>query len=232
MIKKRDYKHMGRTKDEWLQSWHHFAFADYFHPNFIHFGNLRVLNDDMMASHTGFPYEYIENMEVITYVIQGSLEHEDSLHHKRILYRGEVQYMSCGSGMYHSERNSGEDSLRCIQLWILPNQQNLEPNYIDLKLAWDKRENTLYPIASNELGKTGIHLQQDMNIYASSLHKDIQKTLRIEKNRQVYIVVLEGELQVNEVILQERDALIASEESLCLQAKPYAHFLLLEMQQI
>ena len=126
-----DHTNMGGSNLGWLQSLYHFSFADYFNPKNLKFGKLRVINDDLVQPGTGFPTHPHRDMEIVTYVIDGELTHADSMGNERVLSRGDVQFMTAGTGITHSEYNRGEDILRFLQIWIMPERSMLTPNYGD-----------------------------------------------------------------------------------------------------
>ena len=131
MIRLISHKKMGRSSLGWLESWFHFSFAEYYNSDNINYGVLRVINDDTIRPGTGFDLHSHRDMEIITYVIDGELTHADSMNNQRTLKRGDVQYMSAGTGVVHSEHNLGEKPLRLLQIWILPDRRGLEPQYGD-----------------------------------------------------------------------------------------------------
>ncbi len=136
MLRYIDHKLMGRSQLGWLDSHFHFSFAEYFNPDNMQFGALRVINDDIIKAQTGFGAHPHEDMEIITYVIQGELSHEDSMGNASTLTLGQVQYMSAGTGVIHSEHNwQNEADLRLLQIWILPDDSGYEPNYGDYRFA-------------------------------------------------------------------------------------------------
>ena len=122
MLRKLDHNNMGKSNLGWLRSVFHFSFAEYYNPKNINFGVLRVINDDLVDSQTGFPTHPHQNMEIISYVVNGELTHGDSMGNESTITRGHVQYMSAGTGVYHSEQNFGDETLRLLQIWILPDQ--------------------------------------------------------------------------------------------------------------
>ena len=159
---------MGKTNVHWLDSYHHFSFDQYDNPNRIDFGVLRVVNDDLVGVATGFSTHHHENMEIISYVIDGELTHTDSLGNKRNLKRGQVQYMSAGSGIDHSEYNYGHEILRFIQMWIYTDKPNIEPVYGDKLFTFEDRVDYWMKIASgSDDSSFPIKLNADVNIYAT-----------------------------------------------------------------
>lgn len=223
---------MGRSQLGWLDSWFHFSFAEYYNPNNLRFGALRVINDDLIAPRTGFDTHPHADMEIVTYVVDGVLTHADSMQNKRTLRRGQVQYMSAGTGVLHSEMNETDEALRLLQIWILPDRRGYTPRYGDVALLWEPRVDRWLQIASGEVGEAPVHLRQDMRIFAAEITET--KTLRypLQRDRQAYLVLIEGAARIGDISLTQRDALeIASEETVAIEALPTAHVLLFEMAQ-
>ncbi|MCL2753454.1 MAG: pirin family protein [Defluviitaleaceae bacterium] len=221
--------HRGKPTD-WLDTIHHFSFAQYYNPNNMNFGSLRVLNDDLIAGHSGFNTHPHKDMEIVSYLVEGALTHRDSIGNEGVIRRGEVQYMSAGRGIYHSEINEGAETVRLLQLWILPNAKNLEPNYGEYKYKWEERENKLLHFVSPQNGSACVKLHQDVNLYATELEKGKTLDFPLPKDRQCYIVQIEGASLINGVLLEERDALEAVEEDLKIEATTsLSHLLFIEM---
>lgn len=143
---------MGRSELGWLHSLFHFSFAEYYNPENIQFGTLRVVNDDQIEPGKGFDTHAHSNMEIISYVVDGVLTHRDSMNNQRELTRGQVQYMSAGTGITHSEYNLTEGISRFLQIWILPDKKGYQPNYGDYRFDWADRENKWLHIVSGEGG--------------------------------------------------------------------------------
>jgi redox-sensitive bicupin YhaK (pirin superfamily) len=213
----------------WLEAIYHFSFANYNNPENIQFGALRVLNDDLVLAHNGFQTHPHKDMEIVSYVIEGELTHRDSMGNEGIIKRGQVQYMSAGRGVYHSEINEGDKTVRLLQIWILPDAKGLEPSYGDFKFDWSLRENKLLYIASNKDGNAPVKLNQDINMYAIELEAGKKIDFEVAKNRQCYVVQIEGSSRINDIVLNERDALESIEESLKIEAISTAHLLFIEM---
>lgn len=231
MIRLISHKKMGRSSLGWLESWFHFSFAEYYNSDNINYGVLRVINDDTIRPGTGFDLHSHRDMEIITYVIDGELTHADSMNNQRTLKRGDVQYMSAGTGVVHSEHNLGEKPLRLLQIWILPDRRGLEPQYGDYRFSWDDRLNRWLHIVS-ELGSTApIQIHQDINLYASALCAEKELTFEIHPGRQVYLVQIEGSASINGRVLTEKDAAEAAGEPLTIRAQTDSHLLLFEMAQ-
>lgn len=231
MIKKIENKNMGKSNLGWLKSSFHFSFSEYYNPSNIHFGNLRVLNDDLIEPKTGFSMHPHEDMEIITYVIDGKLTHKDSMGNIGELSRGEVQYMSAGTGVYHSEYNLGDEELRLLQIWIFPDKKDYKPNYGEYKFNWNDRENKWLHMVSSNQGNADIKIHQDVNIYSLYLEKGNEEIFKINKNRQAYLVQIEGVSDINQIELQGKDAMEIVEEDIKITSKENSHLLVLEMKK-
>lgn len=210
----------------WLKSRYHFSFAEYSNPANIRFGVLRVLNDDVIEPHTGFEMHPHRDMEIFTYVINGELTHRDSIGHEGTLRRGHIQYMSAGTGIYHSEQNQGETPLHLLQIWVLPDQKGHSPAYGDHALEWDLRVNRFYPAVSYSNGGI-VRMNQDVNIYISAF--DTPLTFDMADDRMAYLVVMEGACVVDDRILSPGDALTSIGENMKLIPRERAHVLVIEM---
>jgi redox-sensitive bicupin YhaK (pirin superfamily) len=231
MLKKIDNKNMGKSDLGWLKSSFHFSFSEYYNPLNINFGKLRVINDDLIEPKIGFPMHPHNDMEIVTYVIDGKLTHKDSMGNAHELARGEVQYMSAGTGVYHSEYNLGNEELRLLQIWIFPDKKDYKPNYGENKFIWSKRENKWLHMVSSTEGNAPIKIHQDVNIYSIYLDKGNEEELKIGENRQAYLVQIEGNSIINNIELNEKDALEIIEENIRIKAKESSHFLVLEMKK-
>jgi redox-sensitive bicupin YhaK (pirin superfamily) len=233
MLKKLENKNMGKSNLGWLNSTFHFSFSEYYNPLNINFGNLRVINDDLIQPKTGFSMHPHNNMEIITYVIDGKLTHKDSMGNIGEVSRGEIQYMSAGTGVYHSEYNLGDVPLRLLQIWFFPDKEDYKPNYGQYNFKWSDRENKwLHLAGSFENNSTApIKIHQDINMYALYLNKDNEESLKIENGRQAYLVQIEGNSTVNEIPLNEKDALEIIEENIKIKSKEDSHFLVIEMKK-
>jgi redox-sensitive bicupin YhaK (pirin superfamily) len=223
---------MGRGVHGWLDSHFHFSFANYYNPDNIHFGALRVINDDLVKPGTGFDVHPHENMEIISYVIDGELTHGDSMGNKESLERGQVQYMSAGTGVWHSEHNLGSDLLRFLQIWILPDGQGYKPNYGDYRFKFEDRIGRWLPIATwtkNNGSEAPIKIHQDVNVYASVVKAGERLDFPVGKDRQAYMVLIEGEAEAGGIRLKARDAVEITEEDVTVKAVEDAHLLVIEM---
>lgn len=233
MIRFIDHNNMGRSRLGWLDSHFHFSFAEYYNPANIQFGALRVINDDLIEAHTGFDTHPHRDMEIITYVVDGELTHADSMDNQRTLTRGQVQYMSAGTGITHSEHNRGDALLRLLQIWILPNKKGYTPNYGDVLFPWEDRVGKWLHMVCGDASapnKAPIQIHADVNIYAASLADGESLDFKVEQGRQAYLVLIEGEAAIAGHTLQARDALEIVEQDIAVHAKGQAHVLLLEMK--
>jgi redox-sensitive bicupin YhaK (pirin superfamily) len=233
MLRYIDSEKMGRSVHLWLDSRHHFSFAEYYNPDNMQFGDLRVLNDDLVNPGRGFDIHPHKNMEVLSYVVNGELTHEDSMGNRSSLTRGQVQYMSAGTGIFHSEYNNRDDeTLRFLQIWILPDRNGYEPNYGEYRFGLEERMNRWLPIAAgvnNADNGAPIRIHADIYAFASILTRDSDLEFVVSRNRQAYMVLIEGEVTVNGLRLSACDALEITEETINLRAASDAHILLIEM---
>lgn len=221
---------MGRSQLGWLNSWFHFSFAEYYNPDNMNYGKLRVINDDVIQPHTGFSTHPHRDMEIITYVVDGELTHGDSMKNQSVLHRGEVQYMSAGTGIFHSEMNNGDEILRLLQIWILPDKNNYPPQYGEKLFPCNERLNNWMPIASGINGNAPIKLHQDMNIFASELTNKHKLDFTVLPSRQAYLVLIEGNANVDNIELHQRDAM-EIDESFQIVTDSKAHIILFEMEK-
>jgi hypothetical protein len=206
----------GFANHGWLQANHSFSFANWYQPEKVHFGALRVLNDDVIAPKMGFGTHPHDNMEIITIPLGGELKHRDSMHNEwQSVFPGEVQIMSAGTGIQHSEINGSVDKhLSLFQIWIIPNKQNVEPRYDQKTFKEENRKNKLQTLVTsideNHDGSLKIH--QDASISRIDLDKDQSFKYQLKsKNHGVYVMTIHGNVTINESSLQTRDAIGVSE---------------------
>ncbi len=231
MLKRIDSTKMGSSDLIWLKSKFHFSFAEYYNPSNLKFGVLRVINDDMVEPETGFDSHPHNDMEIISYIVDGELTHGDSMGNESTLSRGHVQYMSAGTGISHSEHNYGNETLRFLQIWIVPNERGLEPDYGDYEFEWDDRKNKWLNIVSPKEGDAKIKINQDSNIFVLELDKDKEIDFKVGEGRQAYLVQIEGSSDINNIVLNTRDALEIIEEDIKIKAIESSHFLVIEMSK-
>lgn len=199
----------GNANHGWLKAHHSFSFAGWFNPERISFGALRVLNDDIIAPGAGFPTHPHENMEIITIPLSGVLEHKDSLGNVAQIKTGEVQVMSAGTGVTHSEYNaSSTEELKLFQIWLFPNKQNVKPRYDELKLNLADRQNKFQQILSPSKDDDGVWIHQNAWMHLISMDNNMQKEYRLKSEENgVYIIVVKGEIEIDTEILKDRDAI-------------------------
>ena len=231
MLRKIESEKMGSSDLGWLKSKFHFSFAQYYNPNNMGFGVLRVVNDDLVDAHSGFDTHPHRDMEIISYVVEGELTHEDSMGNIGRLKRGEVQYMSAGTGVYHSEHNLGEKIARFLQIWILPDKGGHKPNYGEYKFEWNERKNKWLNIVSSNDGNASIKINQDVNIFTLELDESNELNYSVKVDRQAYLVQIEGKSNINGIVLNERDAMEIVEEDIKIKADVLSHFIVLEMKK-
>ena len=229
MLRKLDNKNMGKSNLGWLNSTFHFSFAEYFNVDNMNFGVLRVINDDLIAGNTGFDPHPHRDMEIISYVVDGGLTHADSMGNERTLYRGEVQYMSAGTGVVHSEHNRENETLRLLQIWVVPDKKNYEPAYGDFRYEWEDRVNKWLNIVSNKNGDSEIKINQDANFYVTELEKGKELEFKVGSGRQAYLVQIEGDSEINGISLNAKDGMEVLEEGITVKAKTKSHVLVIEL---
>lgn len=230
MLKKIPKDSMYLSNHSWLKSRFHFSFAEYRNINNVNFGVLRVLNDDLIEANSGFDTHSHKDMEIISYIVKGELTHKDSFGNEETLKAGEVQYMSAGRGIFHSEHNKTNHQIRLLQIWILPPKYDLDPIYGSYKYTQEEKQNKFLKIVSSKNSKAKIKIHQDINIYVSILNKTKTLDFKLLKDRQIYFVQIEGSSVINNIILEEGDALeIFDIEKIHIKAETNSHFLFIEM---
>ena len=234
MIKILKKENMGRSNLGWLESRFHFSFAEYRNPKNINFGVLRVLNDDIIHANSGFNTHPHQNMEIISYVVDGEITHKDSMGNEETLKRGEVQYLSAGDGIFHSEHNlHPSKDLRLLQIWIIPPKRSLPRLYGSHRFTEEERTNKLLKIVSSQDGDAPIKLYQDVKFFVSQLSENKILEYEIKDDRQVYFVQIEGTSLLNNIEIDFGDAAeITKENILKIEAKTKSHFLFIEMERV
>jgi len=196
IIKDKERYHFA---NDWLSTYWHFSFDHYHDPNNMNWGPLRVFNDDIVQPSSGFPTHAHREMEIITYVLEGELEHKDSTGGIGRIRPGEVQRMSAGTGIRHSEYNSSTDTaVHLLQMWIIPAMNNLPPSYEQKQFSAEQRRGVLLPVASGRHQPETVKIHQDASIYVSDLGKSDQLTHSLADGRRAYLFVIKGELQLND----------------------------------
>lgn len=199
----------GGADHGWLKAKHSFSFANYYNPDRIHFGVLRVLNDDTVAPGMGFGKHPHDNMEIITIPLEGAIEHKDSMGNHGVIKYGDVQVMSAGTGIQHSEYNaSKEDLLKLFQIWLFPNKKNVQPRYDQVTLKVEDRRNRLQQILSPKTGDGGLWIHQDAWFSMAILDKDFTVDYNVKrKGNGVYVMVVKGTVTIDGEKLNDRDAI-------------------------
>jgi quercetin 2,3-dioxygenase len=226
----------GHANHGWLDSWHTFSFAGYHDPERIHFGALRVLNDDTVAPGMGFGKHPHDNMEIISIPLEGDLEHGDSMGTTAVIRQGDVQAMSAGTGIIHSEKNKNSDKpVKFLQIWIFPNKKNVEPRYDQKTISGDEKQNKLATIVS-PVGTSdgGVQVHQDSWFHLSKLDSGKELTYEVKKKGNgVYAFVLDGDIKIGEIELNRRDGLgISESDSFTIHANAPSEILLIEVPMI
>lgn len=223
----------GHANHGWLDSHHTFSFANYYNPERMHFGVLRVLNDDWVAPGRGFGRHPHDNMEIISIPLLGDLEHQDSMNNKQVIRQGDIQVMSAGTGIFHSEFNRNPDKeVRFLQIWVFPNKKNVEPRYDQLAYDRDKAHNNLLQVLSPNPDDAGVWIHQDAWFHLGNFDKGFQTeyTLKRPEKNGVYAFVLEGSVNINGQSLGRRDGLgLWDTTKLNIQADEKAELLLMEV---
>ncbi|MCB9026964.1 MAG: pirin family protein [Bdellovibrionaceae bacterium] len=215
MIQIRRSLERGHINLGWLDTYHTFSFGNYFDSKHMGFRNLRVINQDRVEPKKGFDTHPHKNMEIITYVIQGQIEHQDSLGTKQQISAGQIQVMSAGSGIRHSENNPSESStLELLQIWILPNKVNLKPRYSDLTIPEETVRNQLGLIVSPDGRNNSAMIHQDVFIFATKTNKNIDLQHNIKKDRYAWLQIVKGRFLINKLELAKGDGAAVSEESI------------------
>ncbi len=215
MLQIRKSNTRGHANHGWLDSHHTFSFAGYYDPRYTSFGPLRVINEDRVQGGQGFGTHSHSNMEIISYVLAGALEHKDSMGTGSVLRPGDVQRMSAGSGVSHSEFNhSADEPVHFLQIWLFPDQENITPSYQETHFAPNTKRGQLRLIASRDGREGSLLIHQDTNLYATLLDGNDRVQLPLAPRRGAYVQVVRGQLQVNGISLDTGDALQISDEAL------------------
>jgi redox-sensitive bicupin YhaK (pirin superfamily) len=202
----------GFADHGWLKSFHTFSFADYFDPQHVEFGPLRVINEDRVQAGAGFGTHSHRDMEIVSYVLEGELAHKDSMGNGSTIRPGDVQRMSAGSGVRHSEFNpSSNHGTHFLQIWIQPSARNIEPSYEEKRFSSDEKRGRLRLIVSPDSAEGSLLIHQDAKIYAGLFDKDEHAQLIVAKGRKIYVHVARGTVNANGTPLAAGDALKITE---------------------
>ncbi len=230
MITIRRAEQRGHFDHGWLDTYHTFSFAGYYDPEFMGFRSLRVINDDTVDGEQGFGTHGHNDMEIITYVLEGELAHKDSTGGGGVLYPGDVQHMTAGTGVRHSEFNNSKQKSRFLQIWIIPEKQGLKPGYEQTYFTEESRTNSLKLIAAREPQDGALKVQQDVKLFASLLDAGRSVTYELPKDRHGWLQVAKGTLRLNGQALKQGDgAAISAENRLEITAAEKAEFLLFDL---
>jgi redox-sensitive bicupin YhaK (pirin superfamily) len=222
----------GHADHGWLNAYHSFSFAGYYDPGRVHFGALRVLNDDTVAGGMGFGMHPHDNMEIITIPLSGQIEHKDSMGNSGVISKGEVQVMSAGTGVQHSEKNkSTKDLLKLLQIWVFPSEKNVKPRYDQKAFDLAAAKNKLLNIVSPPGDKEGLHIHQHAWFHLGQFDKDVTTSYELkDKQNGVYAFVIDGDVTINGEKLSRRDGLgISDTDKLDIKADSEAELLLMEV---
>lgn len=232
-IKLRPSKERGHARHGWLESYHTFSFADYHDPRHMGFRSLRVINEDWIAAGRGFGMHPHRDMEIVTMVLEGALEHKDSMGNSSIIRPGEVQRMSAGTGVTHSEFNhSKEETAHIMQIWILPERPGLKPGYEQKVFSEAQKKDRLKLIASPDGREGSVTVHQDIGLYECNLSRGTEVAHQIRSGRGIWIQTKQGELKLNGHLLKQGDgaAIEAKADTpLHFQAEKDCSFLLFDM---
>ncbi len=222
----------GHADHGWLNAHHTFSFGQYYDPSRIHFGSLRVLNDDEITGGMGFPTHPHDNMEIITIPLEGALEHRDSMGSAGVIRKNEVQVMSAGSGLRHSEANASRDELlRLLQIWVIPKTKDVEPRYQQIELKEEERKNRFQQILSPDSDDDGGWIHQDAWFHLGDLDAGTELEYQLKgAGSGLYVFVIEGEVEVAGETLARRDGLgITDAQAVTFKASANSEVLLMEV---
>jgi quercetin 2,3-dioxygenase len=226
----------GHANHGWLDSYHSFSFSSYYNPERIHFGALRVLNDDVVAGGMGFGTHPHDNMEIISIPTEGELEHKDSMGNVQVIRKGDVQVMSAGTGIQHGEKNKNRDTpVKFFQIWIFPNKKNVAPRYDQKNFTEANKHNQLLtvvsPIGTND---GGVQIHQDAWFSLGKLDKGLTTTYQLKNEKNgVYAFVINGNVTINGEQLNSRDGLgITEANQITIEATTDAEVLLMEVPML
>jgi len=214
MITLRKASARGRAEHGWLKSWHSFSFADYYDPQHMQFSSLRVINEDTVDAGQGFATHGHQDMEILSYVLSGELQHKDSMGNGKIMNYGEVQLMSAGTGVRHSEFNpSSTEEVHFLQIWIMPNQLGIKPGYQQKHFALQEKRGHWCLLVSPDAADGSLLLHQDARVFASVLEEGEQLSYRLAPGRKAYLHVARGSVNAANMALSAGDALLISDET-------------------
>jgi quercetin 2,3-dioxygenase len=231
MLTVRKSKERGHFDHGWLNTYHTFSFDQYYDPRYMGFRTLRVINEDFVAPGRGFPTHGHRDMEIITYILEGALKHADSIGNGSVIRPGDVQRMTAGTGVRHSEQNaSDQERVHLLQIWILPNAENLTPGYEQKAFSEEERRGQLRLIASNDGRDGSVKLNQDVSLFASILTAGEEVSREMDATRYAWIQVARGAVDVNgETANQGDGVVVVAESNLEIRAEEPAEVLLFDL---
>ncbi|MBD0372608.1 MAG: pirin family protein [Pyrinomonadaceae bacterium] len=231
MITVRRADERGHFNFGWLNTYHTFSFGDYYDPRNMGFRSLRVINEDWVKEGRGFPTHPHRDMEIITYVLEGALEHRDSMGTGSVIRPGEVQRMSAGTGVTHSERNpSVDEPVHLLQIWIMPDKRDYKPSYEQKAYTDEEKRGRLRLIASPDGRDNSVTIHQDARLYSSLIEPGQRIEHKLEPNRHAWVQVARGSVEINGTALDQSDgAAISNEELLSITSKVPSEILLFDM---
>lgn len=222
---KRHFNDLGWLKTYWL-----FSFSDYFDKENTHHGTLRVFNDDIVLPQTGFGTHPHEEMEIVSIVLDGEMQHHDTMGNKTIIRKNDVQRMTAGTGLQHSEWNHGDEPVKFFQIWILPDKKGLQPSYDQKSISPALWKNNLYLLASENGREDVVSLNTDANLYRAELHGNNTISFQAGQDRNLFLYVVEGSVKVNGHEVKKRDqARINNEKSLQISTDESTDFILIDI---
>ena len=231
MITVRKSEERGHFDLGWLDTYHSFSFDQYYDPAHMHFRSLRVINEDRVQPGQGFPTHSHRDMEIITYILSGALEHRDSMGNGSVIRPGDVQRMTAGTGVSHSEFNpSKTESVHLLQIWILPERCDLPPGYEQKTFTDEERRGSLRLIASSAGREGSVTINQDARVYAGILNADQKIDYRLAENRYAWLQIARGTIELNQAELRQGDgAAVSAEGNLSIVAHDQAELLLFDL---
>ena len=231
MITVRKSEARGHANHGWLDSYHTFSFASYYDPNYMNFRSLRVINEDFVSPGKGFGTHGHSDMEIITYVLEGALEHKDSLGTGAVIKPGEVQRMTAGTGIQHSEFNHSQtDPVHLLQIWLLPDTKGLSPSYEQRDFPLAERRGQLRLVAARDARDGAVKVHQDVDLYAAVLDKNSRVAHALGPNRHAWVQVARGSVLLNGLTLENGDAAaVSGETEVVIEAAEDAEFLLFDL---
>jgi hypothetical protein len=223
----------GHANHGWLKTWHTFSFASYYNPDRMHFGALRVLNDDIIAAGMGFGTHPHDNMEIITIVLGGELEHRDSMGNGSVILPGEVQVMSAGTGIYHSEFNHSEETeTSLLQIWVFPDKKNVEPRYGQASFSLEEMNGKWRTVISPDGADNSLWIHQQTWFSLGEFGTETNVSYKLKKaGNGVYLFLISGEIEVGTETLNQRDGLCVEQidSAIAIKAKQPSKILLMEI---